>query len=93
MLYQYGQQERLKDIIEKEAEEEEKPAAAREEEQQQESAADKEQQQDDDDEQYDAVTKIKLVREGKRVKEFRLTGNLNRCNITHWDEGQGDLFI
>ena len=82
MLYQYGQQERLKDIIEKEAEEEEKPAAAREEEQQQESAADKEQQQDDD-EQYDAVTKIRLVREGKRVKEFRLTGNLNRCNITH----------
>ena len=83
MLYQYGQQERLKDIIEKEAEQEEKPAAAREEEQQQESAADKEQQQDDDDEQYDAVTKIKLVREEKRVKEFRLTGNLNRCNITH----------
>ena len=75
----------MKDIIEKEAQEEEKPAAAREEgEQQQESAADKEQQQDDDDdEQYDAITKIKLVRKGKRVKEFRLTGNLNRCNITH----------
>ena len=55
----YGQ-ERLKDIVEKEAEEEAK-------EQQQEPAAAKEQQQDDD-EQYDTVAKIKLVCEGKRIK-------------------------
>ena len=62
----YGQQERLKDIVEKEAEEEEQPTATKEEEeQQQEPAAAKEQQQDDDDEQYDTVTKIKLVREGR----------------------------
>ena len=46
----YGQQDRLKDIVEKEAAEEEQPAATKEEEeeQQQESAAVKEQQQDDD---------------------------------------------
>ena len=70
----YGQQERLKDIVEKEAEEEE-------EEQQQESAAAQEQQQqDDDDERYDTVTKIKLASEGRRVKEFRVTGNLNKSN-------------
>ena len=79
----YGQ-ERLKDIVEKEAEEQ-KPAATKEEEeeakeQQQEPAAAKEQQQDDDDERYDTVTKIKLVRGGKRVKEFRVTRNLNRSN-------------
>ena len=78
----YGR-ERLKDIIEKEAEEEE-PAAAKEEEeeakeQQQGPAAAKEQQQDDD-ERYDIVAKIKLVYEGKRVKEFTVTGNLNNSN-------------
>ena len=78
----YGQ-ERLKDIVEKEAEEQ-KPAATKEEEeeakeQQQEPAAAKEQQQDDD-ERYDTVAKIKLVYEGKRVKEFRVTGNLNNPN-------------
>ena len=67
----YGQQERLKGIVEKEVEEEE-PAAAKEEE------GAKEQQ--DVDERYDTVTKIKLVYEGKRVKEFRVTGNLNRPN-------------
>ena len=71
----YGR-ERLKDIIEKEAEEEE-PAAAKEEEeeakeQQQGPAAAKEQQQDDE-ERYDTVTKIKLAYEGKLVKEFRVT--------------------
>ena len=77
----YGQ-ERLKDIVEKEAEEEEQPTAAKEEEKQrQESAEIQEQQQDyDDDERYDTVTKIKLVREGKWVKEFRVAGNLNRSN-------------
>ena len=69
--------------MEKEAEEEEQqqePAAAKEEEEQQQGpAAAKEQQQDDDDddERYDMVAKIKLVREGKRVKEFSVTGNLN----------------
>ena len=75
-------QDTLKDIVEKEAEEEGQPTAAKEkEEQQQESAAAQEQQQDDDDyELYDTVTKIKLVREGKRVKVFRVTGNLNRPN-------------
>ena len=78
----YGQ-ERLKDIVEKEAEEQ-KPAATKEEEeeakeQQQEPAAAKEQQQDDD-ERYDTVAKIKLAYEGRRVKGFRVTGNLNNPN-------------
>ena len=78
----YGQ-EKLKDIVEKEAEEQ-KPAATKEEEgeakeQQQDPAAAKEQQQDDD-ERFDAVAKIKLVYEGKCVKEFRVTGNLNNVN-------------
>ena len=78
----YGQQERLKDIVEKEAEEEEQPTATKEEEeQQQEPAAAKEQQQDDD-ERYDTVAKIKLAREGRRVKEFRVTGNLNSQHHT-----------
>ena len=77
----YGQQERLRDIVEKEAEEEEQLAATKkDEEQQQESAAAEEQQQNDDDERYDTVAKIKLVRKGRRVKEFRVTGNLNRSN-------------
>ena len=62
----YGQQERLKDIVEKEAEEEEQPAAAKDEEeteeQQQGPAVAKEKQQDDDDDEwYDTVTKIKLM--------------------------------
>ena len=85
----YGQ-ERLKDIVgkkaEEEEEEEEKPAAAKEEEeakeQRQGPTACKEQQQDndDDDERNDTVTKIKLAYEGKRVKTFRVTGNLNNSN-------------
>ena len=61
----YRQQERLKDILEKEAEDEEQPTATKEEEEA--TAATKE--QGDDDERYDTVTKIKLVREGRRVKE------------------------
>ena len=80
----YGQ-ERLKDIVEKEAEKEQqqKPAAAKEEEeeakeQRQGRPAVREQQ--GDDERYDAVAKIKLVYEGKRVKEFRMNGNLNNSN-------------
>ena len=70
---------------EKDAEEEKQqtPAAAKEEEevkeQRQGPAAAKEQQQDDD-ERYDTVAKIKLMYEGKRVKEFKVTGNLNRPN-------------
>ena len=36
--------------------------------------------QKDDDEQYDTVPAIKLVYEGTRVKEFRVTGNLNNAN-------------
>ena len=66
----YGE-ERLKDIVEKEAEEEAK-------EQPQERAAAKEQQQDD--ERFDTVAKIKLMYEAKLVKEFRVTGNLNNSN-------------
>ena len=71
-------QERLKDIVEKEAEKEEEPAAAKEE---KEGGA-KEQQQDDDDERYDTVAQIRLVHEGKRVKTFRVTGNLNNPNTS-----------
>ena len=81
------EQERLKDIVEKEAEEEQqqKPAAAKEGEEEavelrQGPASVKEQQQDDDNERYDTVAKIKLVYEGKLVKEFRVTGNLNNAN-------------
>ena len=74
----YGQ-EKLKDIVEKEAEEEEPAVAKKEEEQQKGPTAAKEQQQDDD-ERYDTVAKIKLAYEGKRVKEFRVTGNLNNSN-------------
>ena len=73
-------EEILKDIVEKEAEEEEQPAAVKEEEakeQQQGPSAAKEQQ---DDKRYDTAAKIKLVCEGKRVKEFRVTGNLNNPN-------------
>ena len=62
----YGQQERLKDIVEKEAEEEQ-PAATKEEGQG--PAAVAKEQQQDDDEHYDLVTKIKLEFEG-RVKEW-----------------------
>ena len=78
---EYGQQERLKDIVEKESQEEEQSAAAKEEEeeteeQQQVPAA----QHDDGDERYNTVTKIKLMYEGKRVKQFKVTGNLNTPN-------------
>ena len=66
--------ERLKDIVEKEEEKEAKG-------QEQEPAAAKEKQQDDD-EQYDTVAKINLVYEGKRVKEFRVTGNLKKSYTT-----------
>ena len=74
----YGQ-ERLKDIVEKEAKEQQQEAAATKEEeeeakeQQQGPPAAKEQQQDD--ELYEMVAKIKFMSEGKRVKEFRVTGN------------------
>ena len=55
----YGQQKRLKDIVEKETAEEEEPAADKEEEQEA-----KEQRQDDN-ELYDTAAKIKLVYKGK----------------------------
>ena len=58
---EYGLQ-RLKNIVEKEAEGEAK------------------EQQQGDYEQYDMVPKIKLVYEGKRVKEFTVTWNLNSAN-------------
>ena len=79
----YGQ-ERLKDIVEKEAEEQQQePEATKEEEeakeQQQEPAAAKELQQDDN-QRYDIVAKIKLAYVEKRVKEFRVIGNLNNSN-------------
>ena len=71
----YGR-ERLRDIVEKEAEEEAKEQLQEEEEV---LAAAKGQQQDDD-KQYDTVPKIKLVYEGKRIKEFRVTGTLDGPN-------------
>ena len=76
----YGQQERLKNIVEKEVEEEEQPAATKEEEEQQQESTAAQEQQQDDDVRYDTVAKIKLVCEGKRVKEFRVSKNLNRSN-------------
>ena len=62
--------------MEKEAEKEDDLAAAKEEEE----AKEQKQDGDDDDERYDTVTKMKLVYKGKGVKEFRVTGNLNRPN-------------
>ena len=89
---EYGRQ-RLKNIVEKEAREEEQqqgPAAAkeaREQEQQQGPAAAKEareeekgEEQQQDDEEYDTVPEINLLHEARRVKEFRVTGNLNCPN-------------
>ena len=79
----YGQRERLKDIVEKEAEEEEQqqePAATKDEEEQQQEPAAAEVRQQDDDERYDTVAKIKLTFKGGCVKEFRVTGNLNNPN-------------
>ena len=70
----YGR-ERLKDIVEKESEEE-----AKGQQQEEEVPGAATEQQHDDQGQYDAVTKIKLVYQGKRVKEFRVTGNLNGVN-------------
>ena len=63
----YGRK-RLKDIVEKEAEEEEA------------QEQDDDDDDDDDDEQYDTTPKIKLVYEGKRIKKFRVTRNLNGVN-------------
>ena len=72
----YGR-ERLKDIVGKEPEKEEKEAK---EQQQEEVLTAAKEQQQDDDEQYDKVAKIKLMYKGKRAKEFRVTGNLNKAN-------------
>ena len=41
----------------------------------------KEEEQQQDDEEYDTFPEINLVHEGKRMKEFRVTGNLNTPNI------------
>ena len=76
----YGKQEELKDIVEKEAEEEEQPAAVKEEAEEEEAKEQQQDDDDDDDERYDTVAKIKLMHEGKRVKIFRVTGNLKRSN-------------
>ena len=79
----YGQQDRLKDIVEKEAEgkeQQQEPAAAKEEEEKRQGPASAKEQQQDDNERYDTVAKTKLVYEGKRVKGFRVTGNLNNPN-------------
>ena len=40
----------------------------------------KEKEQQQDDEEYDTVPEINLVHEGRHVKEFRVTGNLNNAN-------------
>ena len=40
----------------------------------------KEEELQQDDEGYDTVPEINLVHEGRRVKEFRVTGNLNNAN-------------
>ena len=64
----------MRDIVKKEVEEE-----AKEQLQEEVLAAAKGQQQDDD-EQYDTVPKIKLVYEGKHVKEFSVTGTLDGPN-------------
>ena len=64
----YGR-ERLKDMIEKEAEEEVKGQ------QQQEEVPAAAKQQQQDDEECDMVPKINLVHKGRREKEFWLTGN------------------
>ena len=69
---EYGRK-RLKGIVQKEAEEETKG-------QEQEEEEEAKEQQQNDDEQYDTVAKIKLVHEGKRVKEVMVTGNLNKSN-------------
>ena len=37
-------------------------------------------QEDDDNEQCDTVSKIKLVYQGIRIKELKVTGNLNDVN-------------
>ena len=78
----YGQQDRLKDIVEKEAAEEEQPAATKEEEeeQQQESAAVKEQQQDDD-----GYTRVEMAFNSSLI-EFSEDSDINdliRHMLTH----------
>ena len=75
----YGQ-ERRKDIVEKEAEREEQAATKEEAKEQQQGRVSVKEEQQDDDERYDITAKINLVYEGKRVKEFRVTGNLSNPN-------------
>ena len=73
----YGR-ERLKDIVGKEAEEKEEEA--KEQQQEEEVLAAAKEQLQDYDEQYDTVPKIKLVYDGRRAKEFRVTRNSNGPN-------------
>ena len=40
----------------------------------------KEEEQRQDNEEYDTVPEINLVHEGRRMKEFRVTGNLNNAS-------------
>ena len=40
----------------------------------------KEEEQQQDDEEFDTIPDINLVHEGKCIKEFRVTGNLNTPN-------------
>ena len=62
-------QEKLKDIVEKEAEaEQQQPAAVKEEEEQWQWPTAIQEQQQDDDEWYDTVAKIKLVRRKTRKR-------------------------
>ena len=75
----YGQ-ERRKDIVEKEAERDEQAATKEEAKEQQQGRVSVKEEQQDDDERYDITAKINLVYEGKRVKEFRVTGNLSNPN-------------
>ena len=80
----YGQQERLKDIVEKEAEEEQQqePAATKEEEEQQQEPAAAKEQQDDDDRYDKAKNKIGV----RRKRRERTRGDRKFKQIQHKDD-------
>ena len=83
----YAWQERLKEIVEKEAEEEEQqqePAATKEEEEQQQEVAADEEQQQNDDERYDTVATIKLVFVRRKTRE-RIPGDWKFKQPQHKD--------
>ena len=84
----YAWQERLKDIVEKEAEEKEQqhePAATKEEEEQQHELATDEEQQQNDDERYDTVAKIKLAFVRRKTRE-RIPGDWKFKQPQHKDD-------